>query len=160
VNDAGLVLVSPFLPHLFAKAGVLGERRIAEGKAGRAGALLHYAASGRATRGARLSPLVLVLCGLAPEADVTADPLTEEDVHVVDSMLEAMRQNWSVVQGSSIAGLRETFIQREGRLDLGREDRTELRVQRKPVDVLIDQIPWSFSMILHPWMTRPLHVSW
>jgi Contractile injection system tape measure protein len=33
-------------------------------------------------------------------------------------------------------------------------------VQRKAVDVLIDQIPWSISTIVHAWIPLPTFVTW
>jgi hypothetical protein len=74
-------------------------------------------------------------------------------------MLKSMLANWTIISSTSIEGLQQTFLQREGRLE-----RTSagwsLTVQRKTVDVLIDQIPWSISTILHSWMPEPLSVIW
>jgi hypothetical protein len=33
-------------------------------------------------------------------------------------------------------------------------------VQRKTLDVLVDQIPWSVSVVYHRWMAQPLYVTW
>lgn len=159
VHDAGLVLLNPFLPHLFERTHVLAEGRIAAGNEGRAGALLSYAVSGMATR-ERLSPLVLILCGLAPTAEVEAELLAPEDVRIAESMLAAMRQQWSIVHDSSIVALRGTFLQREGRLHIEATERFQLHVMRKTVDVLVDRLPWSFALIKHVWMPQALQVSW
>jgi hypothetical protein len=29
-----------------------------------------------------------------------------------------------------------------------------------PFDMLMDRLPWSFSLIRYPWMEEPLHVTW
>jgi hypothetical protein len=58
-----------------------------------------------------------------------------------------------------MAGLRETFLQREGKLQ-PTHDGWKLRVQRKTLDVLVDQIPWSISVVFHAWMPQPIHVTW
>jgi hypothetical protein len=58
-----------------------------------------------------------------------------------------------------MAGLRETFLQREGKLQRT-HDGWKLRVQRKTLDVLVDQIPWSISVVFHAWMPQPIHVTW
>ncbi len=58
-----------------------------------------------------------------------------------------------------MTGLRQTFLQREGKLERG-ADAWKLRVQRKTVDVLVDQVPWSLSVVFHPWMREPVHVTW
>jgi hypothetical protein len=40
------------------------------------------------------------------------------------------------------------------------EEGWRLEVERKTLDVLMDDLPWSFSMILHPWMAEPITVAW
>ena len=74
-------------------------------------------------------------------------------------MLRSLLANWTIVQNTSVAGLQETFLQREGRLERTSEG-WKLRVQRKTVDVLVDEVPWSLSMIFHRWMPQPLQVAW
>jgi hypothetical protein len=64
-----------------------------------------------------------------------------------------------VVSSSSPAAIRETFFERPGKLQRQTEQ-WKLQVQRKTLDVLVDQAPWSFSLVLHDWMPAPLHVSW
>ena len=70
-----------------------------------------------------------------------------------------MIANWTIVQNTSIAGLRETFLQREGKLVRGSQGWT-LTVERKTVDVLVDQIPWGIALLYHRWMPEALHVQW
>lgn len=50
-------------------------------------------------------------------------------------------------------------LQRDGRLQR-RDGKWTLTVSRKTVDVLVDQIPWGFAVILHPWMSKELAVIW
>lgn len=159
VHDAGLVLVNPYLPHLFERTGMLTQGRMIPGQEGRAGSLLTYVVLG-APATECVSPLILILCGLAPDVRMHGDALATEDLQTADSMLEAMRRNWPEVRGSSIAQLRQTFFQREGRLDRSTADRVDLQVERKTVDVLLDRLPWRFSSIHHTWMRQPLKVSW
>jgi hypothetical protein len=64
-----------------------------------------------------------------------------------------------MLHGSSVAALRETFLQREGCI-VRIEGGWRVDVERKVLDVLIDGLPWSFSMILHPWMREPISVVW
>ncbi len=70
-----------------------------------------------------------------------------------------MLVRWEAIEGTSLDGLRETFLQREGRLER-RPDGWHLRVQRQPVDVLVDQLPWSISVVYHRWMDWPVFVEW
>ena len=70
-----------------------------------------------------------------------------------------MIDNWKVLGNTSVAGLRETFLQRQGRLQL-RDDAWRLRVEPKAFDMLLDQLPWGFSTIKYPWMERAIYVEW
>ena len=60
---------------------------------------------------------------------------------------------------TSVAGFRESFLQREGRLHL-QNDAWQLLVEPRSFDMLLDQIPWSFATIKHPWMERVVYVEW
>ncbi|HLO95924.1 MAG TPA: contractile injection system tape measure protein, partial [Burkholderiaceae bacterium] len=66
---------------------------------------------------------------------------------------------------TSVAGLREAFLQRQGRLakDKPRADAPpawRLRVEKRGLDVLLDRLPWGFSTVRLPWMEGVLHVEW
>ena len=84
---------------------------------------------------------------------------TEEERAVCERLLRAMIANWTTISNTSIAGLQETFFRREGKLER-RDGEWKLRVQRKTVDVLVDQIPWTVSVIYHRWMRQALYVDW
>ncbi|HYD32430.1 MAG TPA: contractile injection system tape measure protein, partial [Azospirillaceae bacterium] len=73
--------------------------------------------------------------------------------------IAAVLAHWTIIRNTSPTGLRETFLQREGRLERD-EGRWNLTVQRKTLDVLVDQVPWGFSVVYHRWMRDPIHVSW
>jgi hypothetical protein len=166
VANAGLVLLNPYLPMLFERLGVLstdedGKPRIRGLEAAsKAVHLLQYMADGRFDAPEAELALNKVLCGLPTaqpiEPSITPRP---EDIEVCDGLLKAVIANWPIIKNTSIAGLRETFLQRDGRL-VHDGDRWELLVQRKSLDVLVDQVPWSFSVIYHRWMPEALHVTW
>jgi Contractile injection system tape measure protein len=165
VGNAGLVLTSPFLPHLFQRLGVTtlgddGRPRIADAQAPRAVNLLQYLATGAAAPPDAELALNKVLCGIHPSVQLPAPaPLTTTEAETCDQLLAAMIANWPAISLTSLAGLREVFLQREGRLEES-EDRCRIRVQRKTLDVLVDQVPWAISVVFHGWMTKRLHVTW
>jgi hypothetical protein len=162
VTNAGLVLAAAFLPPLFARLDLLGpDGRFLSGEAaGRGAHFLQYLVDERLDAPEPLLVLNKMLCGLAPEEPVPASVEVEESERATcDSLLASMIQNWPMMRGSSVAALRETFFVREGaltRIDGG----WRLDVERRVLDVLLDELPWSFSMVLHPWMAEPLNVSW
>lgn len=166
IANAGLVLLNPYLPLFFERIGVLtpdaqGVPRIAGIEAAsRAVHLLQYLADTRCDAPEPDLALNKLLAGVPIAAPIArAIELTEADRALCDQLIQAIIANWTVIRNTSPAGLRETFLQREGRLR--REaDRWTLDVQRKTVDVLVDQIPWSRTLVYHRWMAEPVHVNW
>ena len=74
-------------------------------------------------------------------------------------MLEGVLQNWGRLTNTSIAGLQEGFLRREGRLE-ELEDTYLLTVETKAFDMLLDQVPWNFRTIKYSWMEKAIQVKW
>lgn len=122
--------------------------------------LLQYLVDGRTRTPEPALSLNKLLCGLelATPVDRGIDA-TDAELALCDGLLEAMRANWPALAGTSVAGLRETFLQRDGKLERA-GDTWRLTVQRKTVDVLVDRVPWTVKTVFHRWMPEPLHVTW
>jgi hypothetical protein len=165
VDNAGLVLVGPFLPHLFRSLDMLvaedGRTRLRGGETvSRAVHLLQYLADGRCSAPEPLLVLNKILCGVSIETPVEAaiEPsMIERDL--CGDLLGAVIARWAIVANSSVSALRETFFQREGRL-VRKDEAWHLTVSRKTLDVLVDRVPWTVSLIYNDWMPHPLHVTW
>lgn len=166
VNNAGLVLLHPFLPHFFTMLGVLTEDEGGKFKikgteaASRAVHLLQYLIDQRCDAPEPELALNKLLCGLPLDTPI-ARAITPDsaDLALCEQMLGAVLGNWPVLGGTSHAGLREAFLQREGRLQL-RDGAWTLTVSRKTIDVLLDQLSWGISVVLHRWMPQPLSIVW
>jgi hypothetical protein len=166
IDNAGLVLTSPFLPHLFQSLDMLhqdetGHTRLRDSKAvSHAVHLLQYLVDGRTDAPEPLLVLNKIMCGVptATPVERAIEP-TEQERELCERLLRAMIANWKAITGTSIAGLQEAFLQREGRLDSTPEG-WKLKVQRKTLDVLVDQIPWGISIVFYKWMPQPLYVTW
>jgi hypothetical protein len=161
VLNAGQVLAAPYLPRLFemlklTDAGKFVYERAAE----RAVHLLQFMVDASTESPEHLLVLNKILCGVPLHRPIERDArLTQNEKEAVEGMVRGMIQNWSALGSTSIGGLRESFLQREGRLQ-PKEDTWHLRVQPRAFDMLLDRIPWSFSTIRHPWMDRMVHVEW
>jgi hypothetical protein len=70
-----------------------------------------------------------------------------------------MISHWSAIGNTSVQGLRQTFLQREGYLSR-KEDGWHLQVPKRTFDMLLDKLPWSISTIRLPWMETILWVEW
>ena len=77
----------------------------------------------------------------------------------MNSLLQAMIDNWGALGNTSPQGLRQSFLQRQGRLLL-KDDAWHLQVESQGFDMLLDRLPWSFKTIKYGWMQRVIHVDW
>lgn len=158
-SNAGLVLLHPFLPQLLEARGLWRRRELLAPP--RAAALLHWLATGADEPYEFELPAVKILLGLRPEAPlpVGADLLAQADRDEGAALLSAVIAHWKVLKGTSIDGLRVSFLRRRGAL---REDDEGWRLQPEPesFDVLLKHLPWGISTVKLPWMTRPLYTDW
>jgi len=167
VDDAGQVLLAAYAERLFKHLDLLDQGRFRDEPA-RAVAVqcLQQLCHGALPREESHSVLSRLLCGASPATVLPAvAPLPAETVAVLEQMLQAVIAHWKALGRTSVAGLRETFLQRQGRLtkEKPRADAPpawRLRVEKRGLDVLLDRLPWGFSTIRLPWMEGVLHVEW
>ncbi|MGC1301827.1 MAG: contractile injection system tape measure protein, partial [Caulobacteraceae bacterium] len=160
VANAGMVLAGPYLPMLFGRLGLLHEGVFAEGAAQRAVHLLQFLVDGGPPRLEHELVLNKLLCGLDLDEPIEATfDITPDELETIEGLLRAMIQRWTALGSTSIAGLRETFLQRRGALSL-KPELWRLRVEPRAFDVLLDRIPWGFTTLKPPWMKQVLHVDW
>jgi len=158
INDAGLVLLHPFIGSLFQRLGLAdGARLLAPD---RALVLLHHLSTGAPVAPEYELALPKLLCGLPLTQPV--EGAVELDAAAVDearNLLESVIGHWSVLRNTSPDGLRGAFLHRPGKLSLG-DDGWRLQVEPQAADFLLDQLPWTLSPIRLPWMERMLWVEW
>ena len=101
-----------------------------------------------------------LLCGLSPDEPIAESIAVDERMRSEgEELLQAVVKHWGALGNSSPAGLRETFLQREGRVEC-EADGWHVRVDTRSYDILLDRLPWSFGMIHLPWMPGLLRVDW
>jgi len=101
-----------------------------------------------------------ILVGVSPEQPLECPaPLTESEEHLSEQLLQGVLNNWEKLRGTSIQGLRDSFLIREGKL-VNKDDAWFLTVSTRGYDILLDSLPWQFSMVLLPWMKTLLYVKW
>ncbi len=163
VDNAGLVLIGPYIVRLFEALGLTEGNAFVDAVARqRAVYLLQFAVDG-AHEAAAESRLVLnkLLCGLAPETPIDRRfTATAAECLCVDSLLEAVVAHWRILGRSSVGSLRETFLQRHGRLERRADGGWALSVEPGSFDMLLDHLPWGYAMQKLPWMDEVLHVHW
>ncbi|MDF3013920.1 MAG: hypothetical protein K0Q78_2124, partial [Cellvibrio sp.] len=161
INNAGQVLAAPFLTRLFSMLNLTHEGKFIHlAAAERAAHLVQFIVNGQMETPEYELPLNKILCGISTSFPLSSGIIvTEQEQTLIEQMLTSMIQHWSVLGSTSIAGLRETFFQRQGWLVL-EEDCWRLTVQEGSFDMLLDHLPWSIALIKHGWMDKPLRVSW
>jgi hypothetical protein len=161
VGSAGLVLAGAYMQRLFSMLGLADDKAFVSPQAAeRAVHLLQYLAAGSTATPEPQLVLNKVLCGLPLHTPVLREfIITPQEMEAIDGLLRAMIAHWKIIGNTTVEGLRESFLQREGRLSRD-DDGWQLQVEPRSFDMLLDQLPWGFSLLKFPWMERPLHVEW
>jgi len=161
ISFAGLVLLHPFFSTLFQTLGYVdGKAFINFGAQVRAVHLLHFLAGGEEQPPEHQLLLPKLFCSLPLNAPIAQDvELTENERTEAIALLEAAIRHWGALGSASPDGLREGFLQREGKLEKMADGR-RLTVERKTVDLLLDRLPWGIGMVKLPWMEEVLRVEW
>ena len=161
VKNAGCVLIHSYFPMLFERLGLMAAQSFANEDARQSAVhYLQYVITGLSYTEENKLSLNKVLCGV-PIAQQTTDGILipENHVELINGMLTAIIGYWPAIGASSVDGFRGNWLVRDGLL-AEFDDRWELVVEKRAYDVLINKAPFSFSIIKHPWMNKPLHVSW
>jgi len=159
IDNAGLVLLHPFLPQFFDALGVsIGEEIV---QPERALVLLHFLTTGQITAPEYELVLPKVICQVPLSIPVRADvEITENEISEASALLDAVIKHWEVLQNTTPDGLRGTFLVRPGKLSLKEDGDWLLQVESRTFDVLLEHLPWGVSMIKLPWMKNMLWVEW
>ena len=158
ISNAGTVIIAPFLTTLYTRAGILTDNMITDEST--ALSLVHYSTSGLTNPAEFELLLPKILCGIDPVAVMEILPLTNDKlINEADDMLASVIEYWKVLKDTSADGLREAFLQRNGKLSLV-ENEWLLIVEQKPYDMLLEQLPWNINMIKLPWMKNIIRTQW
>lgn len=159
LENAGLIILHPFLPQLFTTLGISNDTVLMQPD--RALCLLHFLATGQKTAPEYELILPKILCNVPLEMPVESDvALTENEREEAVALLEAVIRHWEVLRNTSPDGLRGTFLLRPGKVSLRDDGDWLLQVEAQSFDILLDQLPWSISMVKLPWMEKILWVEW
>lgn len=159
VSNAGLVIAAPFLPALFNQLGIAKDAVITNKDA--AVCVTHYLCTGNHEIEEYELILPKILCGLHPSFPVHTNDflMTAETEKEVNGVLSSIIEHWSVLKETSVPGLQESFLRREGKLVFNK-NRWLLTMEQKPYDMLLKQLPWNISMLQLSWMQHMLITEW
>lgn len=162
IHNAGLVLLAPFFRSVFKDLNYLNkDNKFVDDRAqARAIHLTQFLVTGG--KYPAESDLVLnkILCGLEKEEPLERFlSLNEKEEEVAMDLLLSAIGHWKSLKKTSAPVFRQTFLRHFGILDKKGET-WRLRIERTAIDVLIDTLPWTISVIKQPWMNRPVMVEW
>ena len=161
IHNAGLVIISPFIPALFRKSGYMNvDGFISDVHLNKGIRLLEFLATGNdAVLDIDLS-LNKILCGADPEAPLIGDSMPgQAEKDLVNGLLESVIAQWAILGDTSVNGLRGAFFVRNGKLTEP-SGSFNLLVEKAGYDMLLDHLPWVLSPIKFSWMPKDLFVTW
>jgi hypothetical protein len=161
VQNAGLVLLHPFLFNLFKYLGLLDEKGFkSNSHRQRALVVLHFLSTGSATYEEHELVVAKLFCSHPLEDPVDPDIKLSNDEQVeCNELLKEVIARWSILKNTSHDTLRANFLQRNGKL-YTKLDEPHLLIESNMLDVLLDHLPWGIGIVKLPWMNQLLKVEW
>ncbi len=161
ISNAGLVILWPFMEKLYDNLGYLRKGAFMNiEKQERALLVTNFLINGGYDIEEQWLPLNKLLTGWPLPMPVKKYfRITTKERNESLMVLQSVITHWKALKNTSIRGLRETFLWRNGIIS-SKGQGWQLNVERKTVDVLLDQLPWSMSTIKLPWMDEILFVEW
>lgn len=161
IQDAGLVLVHPFLKTLFESQGLLADGQFTSDLAREKGVqLLAFLSRGQTSLPETELILHKLLCDMPFEVPIQHHwELSDAARLDCENLLQAVVTYWKALGQTSIEGLREGFIQREGKI-VRTDNAWKVVVEKKAMDILLGKLPWGIGFISLPWRGEMLSVDW
>jgi hypothetical protein len=161
LENAGLVLLAPFLPRLWEQLGwATGKQFTDPETAWLAVQMLQYLADGQDDPPEYLMILPKILCGLAPDA-LYAPPRALEVAEKAEgeALLAAVLEHAPGLGLTTTGALRGSFLLRNGVLRSGGMHWL-LHVEKETYDIVLQKVPWGFQVLKFPWMEVAVYVEW
>jgi hypothetical protein len=161
VKHAGIILLSPFLKTFFTNLQLLnGKEWKNKNSQYKSVYLLKFLSTGEQKTFEYNLTLEKIICGLDIEEPIPLEILLEEhETKEAIQLLESVIEHWKALKNTSVNGLRESFLKRDG-IITQKENGWLLQVERKTLDILIDSIPWGYSTVTFPWNEYLIFAEW
>ena len=163
VADSGIILLSPYIPVLFERTGCLEKGKFLTDEAKfKAISVLNFAAFGSFSEPPRNAAVMNILSERPASPVYNKEELpqiSDSEKDIIEGLLKAVIANWKAVGHMSPDGLRASYFIRPGKIKVSENDCT-LIIENKTFDILLDKLPWGYSVIKLPWMKKTLNVKW
>ncbi|MFD1614234.1 contractile injection system tape measure protein [Gelatiniphilus marinus] len=161
INNAGLVLMHPFLKHFFINAKLADSKgNLMDSEKETAIHLLHYLSTKQEQQLESELVLEKFLCAYPINQTMQRfTALPPELKLMAEEVLQSAITHWDALKNTSPDGLRTGFLQREGKL-IVENNNCKIIVERKAQDILLDKMPWNIHLIKLPWLDNLIFVEW
>ncbi|WP_194775014.1 contractile injection system tape measure protein [Pararhodonellum marinum] len=159
--NTGVILLHPFLNELFTKLELMKGSNFKNRSSRSKGALLlHFLATGNEKMTQDEMEFPSLLCDLPPKTAFDLSlKLNKQEKEEANRVLLVTIDRWKALKNTSPDGLRSGFLMRNGTVERINND-WKLKVEKKSIDVLLDQIPWNLGMVKLPWRRDLWMVDW
>lgn len=161
ISTSGLVIVHAVIVPWLTELGLLINDQWRDAAAhDRAVMLLWYLCTGKCEAADYELALCKLLTGFPLNEPATGFIVpTPQEAAECMQVLQQVIDQWPVMKNTSVEGLRETFLYREGKLRQ-QDGKWLMQVASSPYDMLLQHIPWGFSIVRNSKMNALLFVEW
>ncbi len=161
IQNAGLVLLWPFLQRFFENLELMDGKEFHDEKAREKAicALHHLCGNEETALFEGLLSLNKVLCGASLEDTVSLIHFSEEEKKMGDDLLQAVIDKGPHWTNLSRDGFQASYLCRQGSLRV-RDGHWLLQVKKETYDITLEKLPWSINTIRLPWMNEIILVEW
>lgn len=162
IDNAGLILLGPFLKPFFTHTRLLQDDHFLDGEAAqRAVLLLQYLITPQSTFFESALPLNKLLCGLDIQESIENPTFTVSllEQSACRHLFEQIAEQWPVMARMSRHYLIQHFLRRRGVIR-NNGHHWRLQVERTTHDVLMTGTPWPMRHLDLPWFNQPIQVEW
>lgn len=160
VQNAGLILIHPFIKTFFEHSDLLNSENQTLTDPELGAHLLHYIATGQTNAPEYEMIFEKFLCNIPLHQSINRHiKLSRKHKTQAKNVIESVQHNWSPMKKSSAALLQNEFFQRPGKLVVADHDYI-LTVERKTQDILLEKLAWGIGLVKLPWKEKFMFVNW
>jgi len=160
IQNAGLILIHPFIKTLFEHCELLDPKTQQLTDPELCAHLLHYIATGKINAPEYDMIFEKFLCNIPMHQTINRHiKLSRKHKKQAKNVIESVQHNWAPMKKSSAALLQNEFFQRPGKLVITDSDYT-LTVERKTQDILLEKLSWGIGLVKLPWQKKFIFVNW
>ena len=162
IDNAGLILFHPYLLYVFKELKwTSGENKFISPKTRQKAVLfLQYLINQKSRQPEHELVLNKILCGWKLNRPIkTSCNFSPKEKQAAAELNETLREHWPALKTTSAQGLVKSFIERKGAIE--REEKSFLvRVEKKSIDILMQNLPFGIQTIKLPWNEYIIHTEW